>query len=157
MVRLNLFTKRLDLSVNITLPTNYAGSYLLDSVALAALPHNMVPPQISGTAQVGSDLTGVQGAWVVDPVASDVQVFDWRKDGASAGSATLTYSVGATGDYSLRETVGAEFVESNVISVIGLDTWDLTSVGGGVVVNAKPTPPAAPIIASTGNTTVTIG
>lgn len=60
------------------------------SVSAAAQPANSVVPAISGTAQVGVELTAFPGIWTNEPTAFTYQ---WKKGGVNiAGATSNTYT-----------------------------------------------------------------
>ena len=103
----------------------------------AQAPGNTEPPQISGTAQVGSTLTATEGRWSRNPTDINLQ---WRRCDENGGSCSNIS--GAEGKTYVLKTVDA----GNTIRVTATarnadGTANATSVPTAVIKAASTTPP----------------
>lgn len=82
--------------------TPYDGSYTIIPSALFNGPVNLVPPEISGAATVGSTLTVLPGLWIFDSASGTPEIRqDWFSDGTAipgAGSGAYTVQTGDEGE-----------------------------------------------------------
>ena len=72
------------ISVSVTEPLEFLGTYEIDTTDLPSGPVNLAPPSISGTAEVGEVLTAANGLWVYDAdanTAEPVLTYQWQRDG----------------------------------------------------------------------------
>ena len=77
---------RRSLSLGLLVLMGAVGAVLLSGTGNAAtqvVPANLDPPQITGTAQVGSTLTATEGRWSGDPTDINLQ---WRRCDENGGS-----------------------------------------------------------------------
>ena len=84
-----------ELTITISAPSAYAGSYVTDTALMAAGPVNLVSPAISGVPAVGETLSAVPGLWIYDGDATPPLIaVQWRRDGADLlGETAATYQV----------------------------------------------------------------
>lgn len=82
-------------TITVSAPELYAGSYSVVPGDLAAGPVCLVPPAISGLGLAGEILTAVPGLWVNDATAGAMTLAgEWQADGTPiAGATATTYQV----------------------------------------------------------------
>lgn len=150
----------------ITAPAAYAGSYLLDPAVLDGGPAALVAPVLSGSGTVGAVLTAAPALWAYDADLGALSVSRAWHDtaGAIAGATgpTLLLDAAEAGtavrciETALQGAVATEAV-SNAIAVAAAATgWSLQAGSGSVLVSAMPAPPAVPAIAGSGSGSVTL-
>ncbi|MEY1556930.1 hypothetical protein AB3Y40_14975 [Yoonia sp. R2331] len=111
------------LTITVLPPSPFAGTYETTTDALALGPVNLVPPVISGAANVGEVLTATLGFWIFDAsLAPPVSTIQWRSNGtAIPGETATTLTLQNAGvDVSLTETLDqpgltAVNADSNVV------------------------------------------
>ena len=86
------------LSLTITQPSSWAGTYALDVADLIGGPLNVIPPTVTGTFSAGEVLTAKDGLWIYDTAEGPVaQSWQWRANGTDIpGANTKTYTVQAS-------------------------------------------------------------
>ena len=128
-------------TLTLTSPAIYAGTYTVDSTALASGPVNIVPPVLSGTPAVGETLTLTPGLWVYDAAAGTPVVtypapagLTLDTDGASyvvqpedAGTA-LSVTERAT------DSNGTRTVQSNGLAVPSSASLSVDLIGAPVMI-----------------------
>ena len=106
----------------ITLDGTEIGSFVLDTADLQALSFNLVPPVLSGTAEVGNMLSVAPGIWLIDPDAGLTSTLQWRRDGiAIPGQTGQTYVIEQADAGSIltcRETVGTASSDTAPRSIV---------------------------------------
>jgi hypothetical protein len=82
-------------TVTVTSPPALAGTYVTDTALLSGGPVALRPPSVSGSGQVGTQLSAQSGLWIFEGVLSS-QSWSWRRNGALiAGATAPTYTVTA--------------------------------------------------------------
>jgi len=106
----------------------------------AKAPENTEPPQISGTAQVGSTLTSTEGSWSRNP--SDINL-QWRRcDENGASCSNISGAVGKT--YVLKTVDAGNTLRVTATAKNADGTATATSAQTAVVKAASATPPPPP-------------
>ncbi len=119
----NAETGQIDITVSN--PPEFAGVYQVNTGDLSSGPINLVPPAITGTADVGQVLTANPGLWIYDVgVGLPTQSWQWRlanSDIAGANAASYTVQPGDVGPgLSVRDiqtgTNGQRFADSMTVA-----------------------------------------
>lgn len=77
------------ISITVTEPAEFAGTYQADPLTLLTGPVALVPPGIQGSLQAGQTLTAKDGLWLHDLAAEPVtQIWQWQRDGVDVPGAT---------------------------------------------------------------------
>lgn len=82
-------------TIDVTQPSNLAGSYAFNTGDLSTGPANLVLPTISGALVAGNVLSVGPGLWVYDSATSaPVRSYQWRRGGVDiAGETSTSYTV----------------------------------------------------------------
>ena len=83
------------LTITVTAPATYSGTYPFDTGDLAAGPLALAPPTIEGTLNSGDVLIGVPGLWAHDTGAgAPTASYQWQRGGNDIpGATSLAYTV----------------------------------------------------------------
>jgi hypothetical protein len=82
-----------EITVTVTEPAAFAGTYVSDTALLSGGPVAIIPPRIAGQAQTGVELTAVTGLWIFEGEVTG-ETWSWRRNGAPiAGATAATYTV----------------------------------------------------------------
>lgn len=83
------------LDITVIDPSNFAGTYSVDTADLQTGPLPLVAPVVSGTPAAGQVLTANDGLWVFETSAGEpVQGWQWRRGGVDIpGAISATYTV----------------------------------------------------------------
>jgi hypothetical protein len=96
------------ISITVTQPAAFAGTYTADTGQLVSGPVNLVPPGVSGTPAVGQTLTAVPGLWI-HTGTTPTSAWEWqRNDMVIAGATLATYALVAADagqSITVRETL----------------------------------------------------
>jgi hypothetical protein len=106
---------------------DYAGTYTEDSdgtplttTLIEAAPVNLIKPVLAGDTATGDELTLTPGIWIYAGADPGDPTFQWRRASTNiANEVGLTYvltTADAGQNITVRETLGASFVDSNVVA-----------------------------------------
>ena len=109
------------IDITVTEPATFAGTYGVDTAALAGGPLNLVPPAIAGTPADGAVLNAAGGLWVHETGAGvPSQGWQWQRGGADIPGATgPNYTVTAADlgqNLAAVETLGDAFGQRSAAS-----------------------------------------
>ncbi len=146
------------ITVTVTQPGSFAGSYGFNTTDLASGPVSLAKPGITGDLATGNTLTAVAGLWAYDDgSAAPARSYQWRRGGADiAGATGAAYSVqsadlgpGVTVVETASNFTGTRSAESDALSGSGAfaptddtqligwwdgaDTGTITTISGGEV------------------------
>lgn len=141
------------ITITVTAPAGFAGSYAADLADLAGGPINLAPPVVSGALEVGAVLSAADGLWIFDASAgTPTQSWQWQRGGVDIPGATgptYTVQVGDTGIRAVETLTDAGGGRAAASAALGavlpsadaalLGWWDaadtatLTSSGGAVL------------------------
>lgn len=77
------------LTLTVTAPAEYAGSYPLTAEDVASGPVELVPPAVAGTPNVGQTMTARAALWAFDGSGmTPSRSWQWRRDGLDIPGAT---------------------------------------------------------------------
>jgi hypothetical protein len=83
------------ITVTVTSPPALAGSYVTDTGLLAGGPVSLRPPAVTGSGQVGTQLTAQTGLWIFGGTLTG-ESWSWRRNGVVvAGAVSPSYTVSA--------------------------------------------------------------
>lgn len=99
----------LPIDIAVTSPAEFAGTQTVDLADLETGPINVVPPEISGTAEIGQVLTANPSLWIYDAAdGAPTRTYQWLRGGADIPGetgATYTFQSGDNGSgIAVRET-----------------------------------------------------
>lgn len=125
-----------------------------------------------GSPDVADTLTVIPGLWIHDAEngALSAKNYQWQWDGSDISGATNDSYTLTSGDEgsaiqvteALGDSGGLRFASSLPIAVAGTTTWSVPAPvanAGSISLTTgsnQPSPPAAPIIGTTGDSTVTL-
>jgi hypothetical protein len=69
-----------EISLTVTSPPDFAGTYVTDTALLASGPVNLAPPVVEGAAQQGALLTARDGLWIHGGEVTG-ETWTWRRNG----------------------------------------------------------------------------
>lgn len=112
------------LSLTVTSPPEFAGSYLTDTALLAGGPVNLVPPLILGDPAQQAELVAQPGLWIHEGEVTG-ETWSWHRDGTPIPGATApAYALAApdaggtlTAVQTLTTAAGSRSAESGAVAV----------------------------------------
>ena len=109
------------LDITITQPSEFAGTYQVNTADLLGGPVNLAPPSLSGTIAPGEVLSATPGLWIYDTAAGvPAQSWQWHRNGAQiAGTTQNTYTVTPSDigpSLSVAETLTDTFGQRSALS-----------------------------------------
>jgi hypothetical protein len=112
-------------------------------------PTNTVLPAITGTPNIGEELTASPGTWT-NPDDSDYSVnFDWLENGESLQS-------GSSNTYDVRDTDFGQAITVEVTLSYGDDVWSDPATSAAVTIVTAITVVTAPVLTGTATTGSTL-
>ena len=83
-----------EISLTVTAPPEFAGTFVTDSALIAGGPVNLVPPVVEGAAEAGGELSARGGLWIYGGEVTG-EAWVWRRNGtAISGATSPVYTVG---------------------------------------------------------------
>ncbi|MEM9477520.1 MAG: hypothetical protein AAGA71_19695 [Pseudomonadota bacterium] len=146
------------LTITVSAPAAYAGSWAVTVADLSLGPIPIVPPGISGEIVGGQTLSIRPGLWLYDgSIDAPVHSYQWAQDGADLSgetSADLSVPAGAESSvFSVRETASDTHGSRTASSSLG-GAAAVVAIAGGFRADALPHIAAATVAAGDAQLTV---